>query len=127
MSMNAGAASGRGRIAAWKTAVGAENAFTFAAIAICTCESALFRIFPPSADLVAYQDLSDAIRAHQWHAVVNAYWFPLYPALLTLGKALFGASVRYELAAARLVDAILQLLFIASAIFLAISIQQLFS
>ena len=40
-------------------------------------------------DAVAYMDLADLIGAHRWAGVVNAYWHPLYPAMLLLGQRLF--------------------------------------
>lgn len=40
-------------------------------------------------DAVSYMDIADLIRTHQWAGVMNAYWHPLYPALLRLGQLLF--------------------------------------
>jgi hypothetical protein len=37
-------------------------------------------------DAVAYMDLSTLMLSHQWAGVVNAYWHPLYPALLAFGE-----------------------------------------
>jgi len=36
-------------------------------------------------DAVAYMDLSSLMLHHRWAGVVNAYWHPLYPALLAFG------------------------------------------
>jgi hypothetical protein len=76
-------------------------------------------------DTVAYLDLSDAVCLHRWAALFNASWFPLYPAVLTVGRALFGFRPQYDLLAARLVDALLGACFIASAMVLAASIRSL--
>jgi 4-amino-4-deoxy-L-arabinose transferase-like glycosyltransferase len=35
---------------------------------------------------MAYMDIADLIRKHQWAGVVNGYWHPLYPALLMVGR-----------------------------------------
>ncbi len=50
-------------------------------------------------DAVAYMDLADLIGAHQWAGVVNAYWHPLYPAVLLLAQRLFHPSRLTELGA----------------------------
>ena len=39
-------------------------------------------------DGMAYMDVADLMRAHQWAGVINAYWNPLYPALLALAQRL---------------------------------------
>lgn len=76
-------------------------------------------------DSPVYLDISDFLHAHRWHAVVNACWFPVYPALLTAGKALFGFRLRYELLAAKLVDSSMQVLFVVCSIFFASSVRRL--
>ena len=91
----------------------------------CSLANAFFGAYESNADTVVYLDLSDAIKNHLWHSVVNAYWFPLYPALLTLGKACFGFRMQYELMAARLVDAALGLFFVLAAVVLAASARRL--
>ena len=50
-------------------------------------------------DAVAYMDIADLMHAHQWGGVVNAYWHPLYPALLLLGQLLFHPTRMTELGA----------------------------
>lgn len=50
-------------------------------------------------DAVAYMDLADLIHAHHWHAVVNGYWHPLYPACLALGQVIFHPTRWNELGA----------------------------
>ena len=91
----------------------------------CSLANAFFGAYESNADTVVYLDLSDAIKNHLWHSVVNAYWFPLYPALLTLGRACFGFRMQYELMAARLVDAALGLFFVLAAVVLAASARRL--
>src|ERR1035438_7021286 len=85
----------------------------YAGIVFCVFTNALFGIFRTDADTVPYFDLSDAVKGHNWHSVVNAYWFPFYPALLTFARACFGYRAQYELMAARLLDALLALFFVA--------------
>jgi len=48
-------------------------------------------------DGMAYMDIADLIRAHHWAGVVNAYWHPLYPALLALAQAIFHTTRANEL------------------------------
>ncbi|MBW4039293.1 MAG: hypothetical protein HIU91_10540 [Acidobacteria bacterium] len=50
-------------------------------------------------DGMAYMDIASLIRHHQWAGVVNAYWHPLYPALLALARGIFHATRLNELRA----------------------------
>ena len=43
---------------------------------------ALYEPYQIDGDAVAYMDIGDLLRAHNWHAVINGYWNPLYPASL---------------------------------------------
>ena len=97
----------------------------YSGIAICSLINALFSLRFTTADTVAYLDISDAILDHRWHSVVNAYWFPLYPALLAVGKMLFGHRLQYELMAARLVGAFTWLLFVFASVAVAASARRL--
>jgi 4-amino-4-deoxy-L-arabinose transferase-like glycosyltransferase len=97
----------------------------YAGIVFSSVLSALFGAYRTDADTVAYLDLSDAIKDHNWHSAINANWFPFYPSLLTVGRAVFGFRVQYEFMAARLVDAVLGLAFVAAAVALAASVQRL--
>lgn len=97
----------------------------YVGIVVCSFFGALVNQRFVTADTVAYLDLSDAIRDHRWHAVVNAYWFPLYPALLTIGRACFGFRQQYELMAARLVGALTGLLFVLAAMAVAAAARRL--
>jgi len=91
----------------------------YAGIIVCTAMNALMRVIPSDADVVPYFDLSDAIKGGLWHSVVNAYWFPLYPAFLTAARCLFGFRPQYDLMAARLMDAVVQLFFVLASVALA--------
>ncbi len=50
-------------------------------------------------DAVSYMDIAGLIGAHRWAGVVNAYWHPLYPAMLLVGLKLFHPSRMTELGA----------------------------
>lgn len=99
--------------------------FIYACIAFCSIAQALFGAYRMDADPPAYLDLSDAIRSGAWHSAFNAYWFPFYPALLAAARASFGFRMQYELMAARLLDALLGLVFVAAAVILAASARRL--
>ncbi len=74
-------------------------------------------------DSIAYYDLSEAVRLHRWQACFNASWFPLYPALITLARALFHFNPQYDAAATRLVNFAGGLALLASAIFFASAVR----
>ncbi|MDP9051756.1 MAG: hypothetical protein M3O31_13720 [Acidobacteriota bacterium] len=97
----------------------------YAGIAVSTAISALVGRYNVDSDTVAYLDLSNAVRAHQWHALVNASWFPLYPALLTIGRSFFHFRPQYDLMAARLVDCAIELLLIFACVVLATMLHRL--
>jgi hypothetical protein len=97
----------------------------YAAIVFCSLMNALFGAYRTDSDTAAYLDLSDAIKTGNWHFAINSYWFPFYPFLLTLGRALFGFGMQYEIMAARLVDALLNLVFVLAAVALAASVRRL--
>jgi hypothetical protein len=65
---------------------------------------ALFDPYQIDGDAVSYMDSGDLIRSHNWPAVINGYWNPLYPALLALGHCLFHATRFTELHAYYLVN-----------------------
>jgi hypothetical protein len=50
-------------------------------------------------DAVAYMDLADLLHAHRWTDAVNAYWHPLYPAMLWMAQVLFHPTRMTELGA----------------------------
>jgi hypothetical protein len=102
-----------------------SNWLVYAGIVVCSLANALFGLRFATADTVAYLDISDAIRDHRWHSVVNAYWFPLYPALLAVGKACFGNRPQYELMAARLAGAFTWLLFVLASVAVAAAARRL--
>jgi hypothetical protein len=64
-------------------------------------------------DGMAYMDIADLIRAHHWAGVVNAYWHPLYPALLSLAQTVFHTTRSNELHAYYLVNYVI---FLASVV-----------
>ena len=67
--------------------------------ALVTFGYALYDNFQLDGDAVAYMDIGDYLRAHQWAGIVNGYWHPMYPAFLSLGHALFHATLATELRA----------------------------
>jgi len=93
-------------------------------IAACSLLSALVGAYRTDADTVAYLDLSDAMRDYNWHSAINSYWFPLYPCLLTVARGLFGFRAQYDLMAARLLDAVLNLFFVLATVVLAASVRR---
>jgi hypothetical protein len=97
----------------------------YAGIAFATLLQALIGEYSTDSDTVAYLDVSDAIRYHDWHHAINANWFPFFPALITLARACFGFRPQYELMAARLVNAADGLFFVAAAMALAACLRRL--
>ena len=65
---------------------------------------ALYDQFQVDGDAVAYMDIGDYLRAHQWSGIVNGYWHPMYPAFLSLGHALFHSTHANELHAYYMVN-----------------------
>jgi hypothetical protein len=63
-------------------------------------------------DGISYLDIADAMAHGQWAAAVNAYWSPLYPSLLALGRMVFRPSPYSEFAMVHFVNF---LIFIAAA------------
>ena len=72
--------------------------------ALVTFGYALYDSYQIDGDAVAYMDLGDLMRAHNWHAVINGYWNPLYPAALSLGHILFHSTRFTELHAYYMVN-----------------------
>jgi hypothetical protein len=75
-------------------------------------------------DAIAYYDLSTAIRQHQWHAIFNASWAPLYPALMTIAQSVFHFDPMYAAASTRLLNAALGLAFCVCSYFMALAIRR---
>ncbi len=73
--------------------------FYCALAALATFGYALYDGYQIDGDAVAYMDLGDLLRAHQWAGIVNGYWHPMYPAFLALGHMLLGATPATELRA----------------------------
>jgi hypothetical protein len=97
----------------------------YAGIAFATLLQALFGEYRTDADTVAYLDISDAIRNHDWRHAFNGNWFPLFPGLITLGRALFGFRPQYDLMAGRLGNAGCRLLFAGASVLLAAAVRKL--
>ena len=98
----------------------------FAGLLAASCfVSAWFTGRGTNGDAISYYDLSDAVRQHAWHATVNASWFPLYPALLTLSRALFHFEPRFDGAAARLLNGVVGFAFVGSAATVAVCLRNL--
>src|SRR5580704_7804237 len=72
--------------------------------ALVTFGYALYDSYQMDGDAVAYMDIGDLIRAHNWHAIINGYWNPLYPSLLALGHTLFHPTRYTELHAYYMVN-----------------------
>jgi hypothetical protein len=67
--------------------------------ALITFGYALYDAYQIDGDAIAYMDIGDYLRAHQWAGIVNGYWHPMYPAFLSLGHFLFRATLATELRA----------------------------
>jgi hypothetical protein len=72
--------------------------------ALVTFGYAFYDSYQIDGDAVAYMDIADLIRAHNWHAIIDGYWNPLYPAFLALGQAIFHPTRYTELHAYYLVN-----------------------
>ena len=70
-----------------------------ALLALITYGYALYDPYQIDGDAIAYMDIGDYLRAHNWHGIVNAYWHPMYPAFLSLGHMFFRATLVNELRA----------------------------
>jgi len=78
--------------------------FYCALVAVVTYGYALCDQYQLDGDAVAYMDIGDLLRAHRWAGIVNGYWHPMYPALLSLGHFLFHSTLANELHAYYLVN-----------------------
>jgi hypothetical protein len=72
--------------------------------ALVTFGYALYDPYQIDGDAVAYMDIGDLMRSHQWTGVINGYWNPLYPAALSLGHILFHPTRYTELHAYYMVN-----------------------
>lgn len=70
-----------------------------ALLALVTYGYALYDPYQIDGDAIGYMDVGDYLRAHQWSWVVNGYWHPLYPAVLSLFHAIFHSNRTTELRA----------------------------
>ena len=65
-----------------------------------------------NSDGISYLDIASALMRRDWHALINGYWSPLYPAFLSLGLILFRPSPYSEFS---VVHAVNLFIFLASA------------
>ena len=94
--------------------------------AVLNCLSSLMHPMVYSiGDNAAYFDISEVVHRQQWPALVNSYWFPLYPVVLAAFRALFGFRVQYDWLAANLASAVLAMLLILSSMALAAATRRL--
>lgn len=52
--------------------------------------------FDITPDGIAYLDMSDGVVEGRWNLLVNAYWSPLYPALVGIARRLVNSSAYWE-------------------------------
>jgi hypothetical protein len=84
--------------------------FYCALAALVTFGYARYDAFQIDGDAIAYMDIGDLLRAHQWAGIVNGYWHPMYPAFLSLGHFLFRATLVTELRSYYLVNFVIFLM-----------------
>jgi hypothetical protein len=72
--------------------------------ALVTFGYALYDSYQIDGDAVAYMDIGDLMRSHQWAGIINGYWNPLYPAALSIGHILFHPTRFTELHAYYMVN-----------------------
>jgi hypothetical protein len=72
--------------------------------ALATFGYALYDGYQIDGDAVAYMDIGDLMRSHQWAGIVNGYWNPLYPAALSIGHILIHPTRFTELHAYYMVN-----------------------
>ena len=86
---------------------------------------ALFAPYSMNGDVASYFDLADEMQSHHWNWVVNGYWNPLYPALLTLARLLMRVDVWHELQAARFLNVVIAVFVLLASSYLADSALRL--
>jgi Dolichyl-phosphate-mannose-protein mannosyltransferase len=72
--------------------------------ALVTFGYAIYDSYQIDGDAVAYMDIGDLMRSHQWAGIINGYWNPLYPAALAIGNVLFHPTRYTELHAYYMVN-----------------------
>src|SRR5690348_3632880 len=55
-------------------------------------------------DGISYIEMAENAMQSGWHALVNGYWGPLYPALLSLGFRILHPSMYWEFTVVHLVN-----------------------
>lgn len=76
-------------------------------------------------DSMAYMDIADLLRTHQWAGAVNAYWHPLYPATLELAQRLLHPTRWTELGAYLWVNAAIFFACVAAMLWFAAALVRL--
>src|ERR1700730_14928012 len=71
---------------------------------LATCCYAIYDGYQIDGDAVAYMDIGDLMRSHQWAGIIHGYWHPLYPAALAFGNTLFHPTRYTELHAYYMVN-----------------------
>jgi Dolichyl-phosphate-mannose-protein mannosyltransferase len=72
--------------------------------ALVTFGYAIYDSYQIDGDAVAYMDIGDLMRSHQWAGIINGYWNPLYPGALAIGNILFHPTRYTELHAYYMVN-----------------------
>ncbi len=85
-------------------------------LAAVTFGYALYDAYQIDGDAIAYMDIGDYLRAHQWPAIVNGYWHPMYPAVLSLFHGLLHSTRANELHAYYLANFAIFLLEMAAVV-----------
>jgi 4-amino-4-deoxy-L-arabinose transferase-like glycosyltransferase len=60
-------------------------------------------------DSVSYIEMAEAALRSSWHVLVNAYWSPLYPALLSIGFRILHPPMHWEFTVVHLVNFVVYL------------------
>jgi hypothetical protein len=63
--------------------------------------------FYATPDGVSYMDISDAVLSGHWRELLNAYWSPLYPALIGVLRAVLRPTAYWEFGVAHLLNFLL--------------------
>jgi Dolichyl-phosphate-mannose-protein mannosyltransferase len=72
--------------------------------ALVTFGYAIYDSYQIDGDAIAYMDIGDLMRSHQWAGIINGYWNPLYPAALAIGNIVFHPTRYNELHAYYMVN-----------------------
>src|ERR1700685_4358295 len=88
-----------------RTRTGARAALVFAVCAVLVAlVEAWFTRNDMYSDGISYLDMGDALLRGDWHSALNAYWSPLYPALLGSSMAIFKPNAFWQFPVVHLVN-----------------------